>query len=126
MRTPNQQRVISMSASSFDPINSLSSHIAILTMVEDMKDQVAKSTSLLQLAAKSLGRELMTELEESHVRMKANRMWVYDVPIGERQYRYSLHGNRQEYEIPTSELVFYRRMKMGDILRKNEMSLTEG
>jgi hypothetical protein len=127
MRTTKQQRVSSMpdklKGNGFDTIISLKSHIALLTMVKDAKEEVekAKGKGINLLAAKALGRCVVADLDKSRHKMKANKMWVQDVPIGERLYRYSILGRREEYEISQAELDFYRRMIIGDIEKQYKL-----
>ncbi len=105
----------------FDPIISLNTHIALLKMLEDAKQEVekAKGKGIILLAAKGLGRAIMAELEKSRKTMQANKMWVYDTPIGERRYRYTLFGKREEHEIPQTELDNQVRTLINEIAFKS-------
>lgn len=101
----------------FGPIISLNAHIALLTLVDDAKVEVETSKGIIQLAAKSAGRSIVSMLEKSRETMKENKMWVQDIPIGERRYRYTLFGKREEYEISQDDLDFHRRMMLVSLER---------
>lgn len=99
----------------FEPINSLNAHIALLTLIEDAKKELEAVRGIIEMATKALGRSLMAELEKSREVMKVNKMWVQDSPVGERRYRYSFSGRRDEHEISQTDLDLHRRMIMGTI-----------
>jgi len=104
----------------FDPIISLKSHIALLTILEDAKREVERVKGIPLMAAKALGRMIVAELNKSKASMRANKMCVQDNPIGERRYQYSLFGRRDEYEISQTDLDLHMRMVMEDIERELE------
>ncbi|QJD83542.1 hypothetical protein [Cohnella herbarum] len=101
--------------SGFDPVISLNAHIALLTLVEDAKKELEAVRGIILMATKALGRSLMAELEKSREVMKVNKMWVQDSPIGDRRYRYSFSGHRDEHEISQNDLDLHRKMIMGTI-----------
>jgi len=95
-----------------DPILSLQNHIALLTLLQAARDEVIKAKGINLVIAKGLGRLITAKLEQSKAKMRENKMWVQDDPIGERRYRYSLFGRRDEYEIPQADLDHQVRMAL--------------
>jgi hypothetical protein len=104
----------------FDPILILQSHIALLTLVEDTKKEVESTKGIIQMAAKSLGRSILAELEKSRKSMKANKMWVDEKPLGERRYHYSIYGRREVHEISPEDLDLQRGMMIRSLERNLE------
>ena len=101
----------------YDPVIALNHHVALLTLVELTKIEVANSRGLIQLAAKSAGRDIVAELNKSRDTLRANKMWVADQPVGERRYRYSLAGRGAVHEISETDLEMNMRAIMGDLER---------
>ncbi|MFC5402320.1 hypothetical protein [Cohnella soli] len=99
--------------------NAIQSHLALLTMVEDMLQEVEdlKGRGLFLIIAKGLGRSIVAELQRILTEMRENKLWVFDIPIAEHRYRYSLYGKHEEIEISPDELEFYREAAM-DVIEK--------
>jgi hypothetical protein len=104
----------------FDPIIALNGHIALLTIIETAKQDLPRMKGLQLLALKGLGRMTTLELEKSKAKMKLNKMWVQEVPLGERRYRYVLNGIGNGYEISQADLDLHLGMTMGEFERQLE------
>ncbi|XID91020.1 hypothetical protein ACF3MZ_21210 [Paenibacillaceae bacterium WGS1546] len=100
-----------------DPTILLNHHVALLALVELAKEEVVKYNGVKLLAMRFTGKMLMAELERSRERLRANKIWVADRPIGERRYRYSLAGRRGEHEISQDDLDMHMRAIEGDMVR---------
>ncbi|QHW30334.1 hypothetical protein GZH47_05400 [Paenibacillus rhizovicinus] len=105
----------------FDPIISLNVHIALLTARDQALKPFEESKGLVKEFARIVGQTIQHELEKSRQNMKHNKMWVDDVPVRERRYRYAHLGHRSEYEISRDDL----RQHLGIVLRSLEYKIEQ-
>lgn len=101
----------------FDPIIALNHHVALLTLLNQAKEEVARYSGITLLAAKHTGRMIVAELDRSRETLRANKMWVADQSTAERMYRYSISSQRGEHEISQEDLDLHMRAIMGDMER---------
>lgn len=108
-----------MTTSGFDPILLLNRHIALLTLLKSAEQDVKATKGVVLALTKWTGRVIQSKLEESKATMRANKMWVQDIPIGERRYQYSLYGRREVYEIIKTDI----ELNVGMLLNEMEQEL---
>ncbi|QHT60678.1 hypothetical protein GXP70_12490 [Paenibacillus lycopersici] len=88
----------------YDPIIALNVHVAMLTALESAKEKMEETKGVTQAIVKVVGSLIVSEVERSKRNMKANGMWVSEVPVRDRRYLYSLHGRRAEREVSQTDL----------------------
>ena len=105
----------------YDPIIALNVHIALLTARDQALKQFDESKGLVKEVSRIVGQAVQREIEKSRQNMKANKMWVEDIPVHERRYRYAHLGHRSEYEISRDDL----RLHLGIVLRTPEYKIEQ-
>ncbi|QHW35581.1 hypothetical protein GZH47_32365 (plasmid) [Paenibacillus rhizovicinus] len=94
----------------FDPLISLKTHVALLSLYEEAKNFVEDKKGLTSAIGKIVGQAIVTELDESKKKMRENKMWIDENPLFGKRYRYSLNGRKFECDVSEADLTFYQSL----------------
>jgi len=98
----------------FDPAIALNHHIALLHIRDALAAEMDKHKGITQMAIRSVGKLIMTELQKSKMTMRDNKTWIAEQPIDGR-YRYSCMGHAGLHGIDEATLELHKQMAIEGI-----------